>query len=253
MGLEATATGAVPEMGTDTWYGEEGASVQPSGPSSEQGGAGGVGEAHDDAGASAAQDGTRPRRRVGRPRVARDRAEARRKILDAAETLFADNGFDATPTSAVAERAGVTGALIFYYFETKRGLLEALIDERPFLPRFAELVADAQDLDRRALLQTAGIRLFQLAHRNGPMVRIVVREVLQKRDLRAHWEDVLERAVQALAQRIAAADGPPMSLATAGGAARVFFNAIAFQALFGPDVEAERAVEETIDLVLAAC
>jgi len=205
------------------------------------------------AGTAPAGGSARPRRRVGRPRVARERAEARRKILDAAEALFAENGFDATATSAVAERAGVTSALIFYYFKTKRGLLQALIDERPFLPRFAELVADVKDAGRRALLQTAGIRLFELAHRSGPMVRIVIREVLQKDDLREHWEDVLERAVAALAQRMAAADGPPLTAARAMVAARLFFNAVAFQALLGPDVPAERAVGEAIELVLAAC
>jgi len=228
--------------------------VQPSEPSSDKGRADEAPDpVPDAAGSSSAKAGARPRRRVGRPRVARERAEARRKILDAGEALFAENGFDATPTSAVAERAGVTSALIFYYFKTKRGLLQALIDERPFLPRFAELVAGVEDDDRRALLRTAGMRLFELAHRSGPMVRIVVREVLQKRDLREHWEGVLERAVEALAQRMAAADGPPITAGRATEAARLFFNAIAFQALFGPDMEAERAVNETIDLVLAAC
>ena len=192
------------------------------------------------------------RRRVGRPRVDRQQAEARCKILDAAEALFAENGFDATPASAVAARAGVTSALIFYYFGTKRGLLQALIDERPFLPRFAELVADVDAVDRHALLCTAGERLYDLAHHSGPMVRIVVREVLQRDELRLHWEEVLERAVDALADRIVAAEGPELERRRALAMARLFFNAIAFQALFGPDMQPRRAVEETVDVVLGA-
>lgn len=191
------------------------------------------------------------RRRVGRPRVDRQRAEARCKILDAAETLFAENGYDATPTSAVAARAGVTSALIFYYFRTKGGLLQALIDERPFLPRFADLVADVDAADRRTLLRTAGQRLYDLAHRGGPMVRIVVREVLQRDELRLHWEDVLERAVAALAERIRATDGPTLDEGRADAVARLFFNAVAFQALFGPDLEKERVVREAVEVVLA--
>jgi AcrR family transcriptional regulator len=188
---------------------------------------------------------------VGRPRVDRRQAEARCKILDAAETLFAENGFDATPTSAVAARAGVTSALIFYYFRTKRGLLQALIDERPFLPRFADLVADVGATNRRALLRTAGDRLYDLAHRSGPMVRIVVREVLQRDELRRHWEDVLEQTVAALAERIRTTEGPALDEGQADAAARLFFNAVAFQALFGPDLAKERVVREAVELVLA--
>ncbi len=196
-------------------------------------------------------EGGRSGRRVGRPRVDRSRAEARLKILDAAEALFAERGFDGTPTSAIAARAGVTSALIFYYFQTKRGLLQALIDERPFLPRFAELVADVEAGDRRELLQAAGQRLYDLAHRSGPMVRIVVREVLQREELRRHWEDVLERAIGVLAERIRTAEGPPLEAERAAGMARLFFNAVAFQALFGPDVEPERAVSEAVDMMIA--
>ena len=191
------------------------------------------------------------RRRVGRPRVDRQRAEARCKILDAAEALFAENGFDATATSAIAARAGVTSALIFYYFRTKRGLLQALIDERPFLPRFADLVVDVDADDRRTLLRVAGERLYDVAHRSGPMVRIVVREVLQREELRRHWEDVLERAIGALAERIRAADGPALDAAEADAVARLFFNAVAFQALFGPDLGKGRTVAEAVEVVLA--
>jgi len=199
--------------------------------------------------AASAENGQR--KRVGRPRVDRQRAEARCKILDAAETLFAEDGFDATPTSAIASRAGVTSALIFYYFKTKRGLLQALIDERPFLPRFADLVADVDADDRRTLLRVAGERLYDLAHRSGPMVRIVVREVLQRDELRGHWEDVLERAVGTLAERIRATDGPSLDAERADAAARLFFNAVAFQALFGPDLARERTVAEAVEVVLA--
>ncbi len=201
--------------------------------------------------APSADGAGRKSKSVGRPRVDRQQAEARCKILDAAEALFAENGFDATPTSAVAARAGVTSALIFYYFQTKRGLLQALIDERPFLPRFAELVADVDAGDRRTLLRIAGERLYDLAHRSGPMVRIVVREILQRDELRRHWEDVLERAVTALAERVRATDGPVLDGERADAVARLFFNAVAFQALFGPDIDKERTVAEAVEVVLA--
>jgi len=56
--------------------------------------------------------------------------DARQRILDAAEQLFAEHGFDATPTSKVATRARVPKGLLFYYFPTKRELLKTLVGER---------------------------------------------------------------------------------------------------------------------------
>lgn len=39
--------------------------------------------------------------------------DARERILDAAEDLFAVDGFDATPTSRIAHRAAVAKGLLF--------------------------------------------------------------------------------------------------------------------------------------------
>jgi AcrR family transcriptional regulator len=56
--------------------------------------------------------------------------EARTRILDAAETLFAERGFDATATSAIATAAAVPKGLLFYYFPSKKDILAALVGER---------------------------------------------------------------------------------------------------------------------------
>ena len=67
------------------------------------------------------------------PRPPRRAAEpaARERILAAAEELFADSGFDATPTSRIAERAGVPKGLVHYYFKRKPDLLAALVERLP--------------------------------------------------------------------------------------------------------------------------
>jgi AcrR family transcriptional regulator len=56
---------------------------------------------------------------------------AKERILRAAEALFAESGFDATPTSRIAERAGVPKGLVHYYFRRKSDLLAALVAELP--------------------------------------------------------------------------------------------------------------------------
>lgn len=60
-----------------------------------------------------------------------DDPSAKERILVAAEELFAESGFDATPTSRIASQAGVPKGLVHYYFQRKQDLLTALVDRLP--------------------------------------------------------------------------------------------------------------------------
>lgn len=60
-----------------------------------------------------------------------DDASARERILAAAEELFAESGFDATPTSRIAVLARVPKGLVHYYFSKKQDLLTALVARLP--------------------------------------------------------------------------------------------------------------------------
>jgi AcrR family transcriptional regulator len=59
-----------------------------------------------------------------------NRGDARSLILDSAEKLFAEHGFNGTSTAAIAQSAGVAKGLLFYYFPAKSDLLAALMAER---------------------------------------------------------------------------------------------------------------------------
>jgi len=56
----------------------------------------------------------------------RNAPEAKSKILRAAQKLFAEKGFDGARVDDIAAEAGVNKALIYYYFKSKRNLLEEL-------------------------------------------------------------------------------------------------------------------------------
>ncbi len=58
--------------------------------------------------------------------TSRGRDETRARILQAALELFARDGFDDTTVRAIAARVGLTDAAIFYYFPSKRHVLDAL-------------------------------------------------------------------------------------------------------------------------------
>ena len=52
------------------------------------------------------------------------------RILDAAEALFADHGFDATSLRAITHAADVNLAAVHYHFGSKVGLFEAVVHRR---------------------------------------------------------------------------------------------------------------------------
>jgi AcrR family transcriptional regulator len=76
-------------------------------------------------------------RRPGRPSGGHS-AEARAHLLDTALMLFARQGVGETTLGAIAREAGVTPAMVHYYFKTREQLLDVLIDER-FAPLRSEL------------------------------------------------------------------------------------------------------------------
>jgi len=53
----------------------------------------------------------------------------RERILACARTLFATRGFDATSVRQIAEAVGVTVPALYYHFDSKRALLNALAED----------------------------------------------------------------------------------------------------------------------------
>ena len=58
------------------------------------------------------------------------REEARRAILDATEELLVEGGYEAFSMRRLAKRCGYSAPSIYHHFGDKRGLFDALIDER---------------------------------------------------------------------------------------------------------------------------
>lgn len=63
------------------------------------------------------------------------KAERREAILDAAKATFAANGYHATKISDVAKAAGISYGSIYWYFDSKEALFEALMDHQEDLLR----------------------------------------------------------------------------------------------------------------------
>ena len=79
----------------------------------------------------AAKPAPKPKRAtVGRPRKVDGSKDAADRILDAAEDLFSKCGFDGVTMREVAELANLDAALAHYYFATKQGLFDAVLERR---------------------------------------------------------------------------------------------------------------------------
>ncbi|MFI0446447.1 TetR/AcrR family transcriptional regulator [Actinomadura sp. 6N118] len=100
--------------------------------------------------------------------------DARTRILDAAETLFAERGYDASSTARIARLAHVPKGLVFHYFPQKIDVLVALIDERTLIEELPEEAVEALPGDPAGTLSRLA-RRFPL--RASPaMRRILFRE-----------------------------------------------------------------------------
>ncbi|MEV0586519.1 helix-turn-helix domain-containing protein [Nonomuraea sp. NPDC050310] len=148
--------------------------------------------------------------------------DARTRILDAAEELFAGSGYEATPTSVIAEQARVPKGLVFHYFPKKIDVLVALVDERT-------LVEEGRDVD--AVPGDPAGTLSRLAHRlplraSPAMRRILFREA----DTHVSAKERIGRLNGELIRR--ARFALELALPTArGGAARLEAAAATFAAV----------------------
>ena len=89
-------------------------------------------------------------------------------ILDAAERLFAQNGYDSTSTREIAEQVGVNVAMIAYYFGSKENLLKAIIERygRAAVSLFRSKYDTALPPDERLRRITSSYLDHALAHPN---------------------------------------------------------------------------------------
>src|SRR5213595_1120719 len=53
----------------------------------------------------------------------------RAEVLRVAAKLFAEQGYEATSTTDIAERLGIKGGSVYYYIESKEALLFELVED----------------------------------------------------------------------------------------------------------------------------
>jgi len=134
--------------------------------------------------------------------------EAREALLDAAVALFAERGVAATTAVDIAARAGVTPAMIHYYFRGRDRLIDAVVDER--MARFVAHVFGTPP-DRNASVGDAvaaiASRIFDAARRFPWMPPIWIREIAAEGGLLREraMKHLPAAAIAGFAERVVAA------------------------------------------------
>lgn len=60
-------------------------------------------------------------------RIVKEAEERRNEILDAADELFGQKGYDGTSTNDILEKVGIARGTLYYHFKSKEDILDALI------------------------------------------------------------------------------------------------------------------------------
>jgi len=97
-------------------------------------------------------------------------------ILDAAETLFGEVGFDAATTREITRLSGVNKALMYYYFDNKNALLDSVLHR--YFNKLNEILLQAMEAEgdlRGRLKRVIDVYVDFLQH-NVNFSRIVQRE-----------------------------------------------------------------------------
>lgn len=80
----------------------------------------------------------------------KDAKNKKQQILDAAEFEFLTNGYEATKTTQIAKRAGVTHAMLHYYYQSKENLFNKIFEDKiETLKAPIDALAQNKDIDLR--------------------------------------------------------------------------------------------------------
>jgi len=102
----------------------------------------------------------------------------RKQILDASLRLFSERGFARTTVRDIARQAGITDAAIYYHFESKRVLLEALVEERGFLSSLQNLARLQADAPLQETLHWIARGAISIMDENRDFLRLIIMEGL---------------------------------------------------------------------------
>ncbi len=119
------------------------------------------------------------RRSIGRPRPVPG-VDVREQLLDAAVSLFAERGIAGTTIADIAARAGVTSALVHYYFRNRDRLVDSVAKERVMRSITAVWAPVKSSSSPASMLHGLVQRILQETARNPWLPSLWLREIISE-------------------------------------------------------------------------
>jgi len=132
-----------------------------------------------------------------------DDQSARDRILEAAERLFAERGFDRTSTASIAAAASVPHGLVFYHFKTKMDLLLAVVRDREVLVLDDLLPPPAVEADLTEAVRATWEHLSAALGRPSIVRRIIFQELAAHPEVRQRALDLHDQISAVVSRHLA--------------------------------------------------
>ena len=125
--------------------------------------------------------------------------DRRRQIVEVAAELFSLRGFNGTLTKEIADRAGVSPAIIFRHFPSKEAIYSAILDHKvkQAAERIRERLRDAAGRkDDRAYFGALAFDLLDLYSKDRSLIRLLLFSALEGHDLSRMFYKTMSRQVR---------------------------------------------------------
>lgn len=123
-------------------------------------------------------------------RISKEAEERRNEILDAADELFGQKGFDGTSTNDILEKVGIARGTLYYHFKSKEDIMDALIERynARLLGAAKEIASDvSMPVDERIVRVVAALNI------NGGSGREIIEHIHKPQNALMHQK--IQKAV----------------------------------------------------------
>lgn len=128
--------------------------------------------------------------------LAKETVNREDEIVKAAIKVFSDKGFDGSTTNEIAKEAGIAEGTIFRYFKTKKDILHRImlkivdiVGSTIIIEPVVRIIENNRDKDEREVLFLILKNRIKLANKNLPLIKIVLSELLIRKDIRDLWAE----------------------------------------------------------------
>ncbi|MDR3269716.1 MAG: TetR/AcrR family transcriptional regulator [Tannerella sp.] len=135
--------------------------------------------------------------------MTKDNKNTEQAILEAAEQIFLEKGFKEAKTAQIADKAGVTHAMLHYYYRTKENLFEMVFDRKiNLLKESIFMLVQNSDLPFPERLKLGIESHFDFLVANPDLPRFAINEIIHRPQRRAVLEPLIKKMANQLLEQL---------------------------------------------------